>query len=327
MRYNARPMRLHLPAVVTTADYDRVFHDPVWQEAARLICGRHNLSSYPARRSAAGEHILFFVEDRFVIKIFAPFRHGFNREKAALEFARGRIGLPVPEVAHAGELDGWPYLVMTQLAGRPATAVWPAIEETNRRAIVSELGTALSRLHRAPAPVSMPGPGGNWDGFVERQAAASVERQRACGASPEWLERLPAYVAERLPLARAASAPVLLHGDVHAGNLLLVREGDRWRISGVFDFADALSGQREYDFVAPGVLMMPGQRDLQRALLSAYGYEDRQLDATLRATLMLLTVLYECSNLRKYAQRLHADAVDLTLDELERAIWAFAGHD
>jgi hypothetical protein len=39
---------------------------------------------------------------------------------------------------------------------------------------------------------------------------------------------------------------------------------------------------------------------------------------------MLLTVLYECSDLRKYAMRLAPEAVDFTLRELEAAIWTFA---
>jgi hypothetical protein len=39
---------------------------------------------------------------------------------------------------------------------------------------------------------------------------------------------------------------------------------------------------------------------------------------------MLLTVLYECSDLRKYASRLAPEAVNYTLDELEAAIWTFA---
>lgn len=38
---------------------------------------------------------------------------------------------------------------------------------------------------------------------------------------------------------------------------------------------------------------------------------------------MLLTILYECADLRRYALRLKPEAVDFTLDELERAIWAF----
>jgi hypothetical protein len=85
-----------------------------------------------------------------------------------------------------------------------------------------------------------------------------------------------------------------------------------------------LCGFHEYDFVAPGVLMVQGDKELQRALLLAYGYKESQLDMSLRARLMLLTVLYECSDLRKYALRLKPEAVNFTLDELEAAIWTFA---
>jgi hypothetical protein len=92
----------------------------------------------------------------------------------------------------------------------------------------------------------------------------------------------------------------------------------------LFDFADSLCGYHEYEFVAPGVLMMQGNYELQRAFLLAYGYSETQLDLNLRARLMLLTVLYECSDLRKYAMRLAPEAVDFTLAELEAAIWTFA---
>ena len=70
--------------------------------------------------------------------------------------------------------------------------------------------------------------------------------------------------------------------------------------------------------------MVQGDRELQRELLLAYGYKESQLDSNLRARLMLLTILYECSDLRKYALRLSPEAVNFTLQELEAAIWTFA---
>ncbi len=70
--------------------------------------------------------------------------------------------------------------------------------------------------------------------------------------------------------------------------------------------------------------MVQGKREMQRAMLLAYGYREAQIDLNLRARLMLLTVLYECSDLRKYALRLAPEAMRLTLDELEAAIWTFA---
>jgi len=38
---------------------------------------------------------------------------------------------------------------------------------------------------------------------------------------------------------------------------------------------------------------------------------------------MLLTILYECSDLRKYALRISLDAMKYRLNELEAAIWRF----
>jgi len=117
---------------------------------------------------------------------------------------------------------------------------------------------------------------------------------------------------------------VMLHGDVHPMNVLLKERGGRWEASALFDFGDSFCGFREYEFVAPGVLMVQGRRELQREMLRAYGYGEAELDLNLRARLMLLTILYECSDLRKYALRLAPHAVNFTLRELEAAIWTFA---
>jgi hygromycin-B 7''-O-kinase len=202
--------------------------------------------------------------------------------------------------------------------------VWASVGPRDRLEIVTRLGSATRELHEHEAPLHQTALNRDWQGFLERQARESVERQRACGASPQWLESLPAYIAARLKLLAANNRQVFLHGDIHAGNLLLAESGGRWHITGLIDFGDSLCGFHEYEFVAPGVLMIQGSREMQRAMLLAYGYDEAQLDSDLRARLMLLTVLYECSDLRKYALRLAPEAVRLTLEELEAAIWTFA---
>jgi hygromycin-B 7''-O-kinase len=204
--------------------------------------------------------------------------------------------------------------------------VWQNIEARDRLEIISRLGVALRELHAHAPPLSNGDLDRDWHGFVEQQARESVERQRACGANPEWLESLPAYIATRLELLPTRYSPVLLHGDVHPGNMLLKEKSGRWQVTGLFDFGDSFCGFHEYEFVAPGVLMVQGKRELQRALLLAYGYSESQLDLELRARLMLLTILYECSDLRKYALRLAPEAIHLKLGELETAIWTFAGN-
>ncbi|MDQ3819815.1 MAG: hypothetical protein M3362_19370, partial [Acidobacteriota bacterium] len=86
-------MFLTLPAAeLSAADYDLHFNDEVWTKAAGVICARHHISYENLRRSPLGENIIFFADSRFVIKIYAPFRGQFARERASLRFARGKFG-------------------------------------------------------------------------------------------------------------------------------------------------------------------------------------------------------------------------------------------
>jgi len=318
-------LNIHLkpPAISNAADSSLHFKDEVWPQVAATICQRHRMPYGTLRRSSDGENIIFFVDEAFVLKIFAPFRENYSRETAALDFSQGKLSIQTPELMQTGEIEGWSYLVMTQLPGHASRQVWATIERRDRLEIVSHLGVAMSELHGHNAPLQT-ALNRDWPGFIERQAQESVERQRSRGPNTEWLESLPAYIAERLALLPANQRPVFLHGDIHAGNLLLTQACGRWQIAGLIDFGDSLCGFHEYEFVAPGVLMVQGDRELQKAMLLAYGYSETQLDLSLRARLMLLTVLYECSDLRKYALRLAPEAINLTLDELEREIWTFA---
>ena len=70
--------------------------------------------------------------------------------------------------------------------------------------------------------------------------------------------------------------------------------------------------------------MFQGQGDLQREFFRRYGYPDADINEQLRRRMMMLTILYEWSSLRRYAERLSPEAVSFTLEGLERAIWNFA---
>ena len=300
-------------------DFDTQFESPLWRAIARAICQTSRVDIDRLERAASSDHIVFLADDTYVLKIFRPWRNCFERERKALEFALGRMPFRTPEIVELGNFNGLDFMITTQVPGRVLTrAEFLLLPRNDQTAVFAELAVGLKQLHEVD-PASFED---DWPQFIQERATTFVERQIAHGVNPMVIAALPAFIEENLKAV--PSAPTcFLHGDVHFGNLRFVRENGRMRISGLFDFADSRRGFHEYEFLAVGVLMAQGERELQREFFTAYGYADADLDLAMRKRLMMLTMLYETSDLRRYALRLRPDAVDFTLDELEREIWSF----
>ena len=298
--------------------YAAEFRSEAWRAAAVEIVRRHGLACNELRRAEHGDNVVFLIDDAFALKIYEPIKNARERERAALAAARTTLALP--EIVASGAIEDYRYLVTTQIKGELMTRDrWLTLPARKQISLLEELAEGLRALHQTDASAVA----FDWPAFVARQAATCYERQKACGVNRPLLEAIPAFVEENFPLIETAAPPVFLHGDVHFGNLRLGRQAGRWRINGLFDFADSLKGAPEYDFLAVGVLMIQGQGALQREFFRAYGYADENIDETLQRRLMLLTMFYEWSDLRRYAIRLRPEAVDYPLDRLMREIWNF----
>lgn len=311
---------MNIPSITTSEVFSIYLRDDFWRVAAGTVCGRHRIVFNSMHRAENGENVVFLIDDKFVIKFFTPFKNGFAREIEALQFARGKTGFRLPEFLHTGEFENFNYIISTQLSGDSITrAQWLTFPKAEQIKVVRQLAAGLKELHSHHAPQT----DFDWQNFVEHQIETTIERQKNSGATDDWLASLPEFLARNVKLLPSDSRTVFLHGDVHFGNLRFRKTAKGWRIVGLFDFADSLTGFHEYDFIAVGVLMIQGQADLQHEFFRAYGYADSELNETLRARMMLLTVLYEHSSLRRYAQRFSADAANFSLLELEKAIWNF----
>jgi len=301
-------------------DFDRTFRDPVWLAIADRILHEQQIIFRKLQRAEHGENIVVLVDDAFILKIFTPKKNGFNRESSALEFVQGKTSLPMPQIVAEGEIEGFFYLITDRLPGRLMQRLeWVTLSQPAQVGLLTQLAYGLKELHEHDASEIH----FDWREFVEIQVESVMDRQRAEGGNPEWLESLPKYLETYLPLLPDHPPMVFLHGDVHFGNLRITEDKKRPVISGLFDFADSLTGFHEYEFVAIGVLMIQGQGDLQREFFRAYGYKDSDINLELRRRMMLLTILYEHSSLRRYAERLGPGSEKLSLEGLERAIWNF----
>ncbi len=312
---------MKFPDINSEEDFDAHFQNPLWLDAAKEICRRHRIVFDRLERANSSDHVVFTIDKSLILKIYRPFRRCFEREVGAIEFVGGKIDFKIPEIVQIGEFENYRYVLMTQLSGAaPTRKDWLTLPENEQKRFVSKLAVGLRQIHELNADSLRC----DWAEFVEERANSFIERQIAHGVNAKIIGSLPAFIAENLKLVPTASTTVFMHGDVHFGNLRTRKSGGEWIISGLFDFADSRCGFHEYEFLAVGILMIQGQAAIQREFFLAYGYSENELDEAFRKRLMMLTMLYESSDLRRYALRLKPEAVDFTLEELEKGIWSFA---
>jgi hygromycin-B 7''-O-kinase len=256
-----------LPAVRSKQEYLAVYRDDAaWLPAVRCICDRHGLPAEELARQVLGTHVVFRTGD-LVVKLLCPlYLDSPDAESLVLRHLRG---LPSPVLVAAGDLEGWPYLVMTVVPGIPAADVWPGLSHPERAAIVPQIGDLMRRLH-AQAPVAGPAP--DWGRFMEERIGRALEHHAARGEWAAWLQRrLEGFTA-------GPFTPVLLHADITTDHILLERRDAAWRVSGIIDFGDAMRGHPGYEFTAPLIGFAAGEAGLGRSLVESYGWRfDREL--------------------------------------------------
>ncbi len=246
---------------------------------ADVVAARHGLPRGEVAPFANGSVPVVALGAAQVLKLYPPADTSHAEvERAALEAVAGRLPLATPEPVAAGTLDGWSYLVMTRLPGRPAsegredglpgTFPWRTIPRARQHALLERLGAAIRALHALPvadlSPVLRP----DWAGFLAAQRAGCVAHHRARGADEAWLARLEPFLAGT-PLAPARLA--LLHTEVMLDHVFVAEGPDGWALTGLLDLEPAVVGDPDYELAAVGVFVCRGDRALLGAFLDGYG--------------------------------------------------------
>ncbi len=317
-------MNAALPPAISRDDYRALRVDPDrWRAAVVAICARHGLGA-GALRPLGGSNLVMAIDGARIVKVFPPFlRDQWESERLALAQLRGAISMAIPELVHDGELDGWTYLVMTELAGRSLEVVWPVAAEPDRLDLLQQLGELIAEVHRVPpGPIAHREPG--WDDFVRAQRDGCLARHAQRGL-PEPLERDLAPYLDRTRAALPRDVrPVILTGEYTPENLLVEQRDGRWRLVGLIDFGDVMSGAAEYDLLGPSTFLASGRPERVRSLLLGRGYAEADLTPMLRDRLMTLLLLHRHSDLDLQLRIDGWRDRARTLDELADLIWPFA---
>ena len=303
-----------MPRAETVEAFEAVVGDEhALRPGVQALCRSLGLEHSGLRRFPTGSLPVYAVGG-LVLKLFPPlYAREAPVETAVLAAVCGRLPVSTPGVRAAGEHHGWRYVLMDRLPGVDLSTAWASLDRDARRQLARQVGVLAAALHEVEPPVLPSREPRDWEPFVVEQTVTAVRRHRRWGLAEHWLEQVPAYLTS---VELVVDQPVLLHTEVMPANLLARDDGrGNWSLTGLCDFEPAMTGSREYEFVAIGVFLAEGDLDVLHEVLTHYGYTAEQLDGDLSRRLLAWTLLHRYGNVASYLRRLPRPAAR-TLDGL-----------
>ena len=314
-------MSMKLPHFTDAESFRAFRSDPLpWLPIALDIARSHGLDVGAPQVFVIGTNLVVGLGDGLILKIFPPLLHAqFISERDSLTQLAGRLQVPIPEIVAEGARDGWPYLVITRLAGTLGSEVWPSLPEDQKERLLRRIGETIAAVQRAPlGPLAAIEP--RWDEFMRRQMQGCRARHQRFGLAPKFLGGLDDLLRDAARLIPMDAPPVILTGEYIPENFLLACDDGQWSLTGLFDFGDVRAGWRDYDLLGPGAFMAAGRPGRVRSLLEGFGYA--KPDYALKRRLMALMLLHHASDLNSHIsiEGWQDKAKDLV--ELQELIWA-----
>lgn len=308
--------------VFTDAKSFRAFRsDPAqWLPIALDIARRNGLDTSSPHVFATGTNLVIGLSDKLILKIFPPMLAAqFVSERGSLAQLKGHLDLPIPEIVAEGTRDGWPYLVITRLAGTLGSEVWPQLPEAQKERLLRQIGETIAAVQRAPlGELAHIEP--RWNDFTRQQMRGCRARHERLGLAPKFLRGLDDLLHDAEKLIPMDASSVILIGEYIPENFLLACDDGQWSLAGLFDFGDVLAGWRDYDLLGPSAFMAAGRPGRVRSLLEGFGYA--KPDFALKRRLMALMLLHRASDLNAHIciEGWQERANDLVA--LQELIWA-----
>jgi hygromycin-B 7''-O-kinase len=312
-----------LPTIPDLAAYRRIYRDEqTWLPAMHAICAQQGLDPAQLAFAPPGSHVVFRVGSKLYVKLFAPlWRSDYVSERAVLSALDGHAELPIPRLVAEGEIEGWPYIVITAVQGTPLCEVWDRLSESERVQVCCQCGAFMAALHAVPTE-GLEAIAVDWCAFLHARAADCMEQAVDSGLGQEWHAAVGGLPERTLSSLEMRFRPVLLSADVTDEHVMVEQRAGRWCFAGYIDFGDAIVGHCLYEFAAPACSITRGVPELTRALMLGYGFAESELVRKLAERLMAYTLLH-CYITLPVLLALFEGNMPSNLEELQQRLWPF----
>jgi hygromycin-B 7''-O-kinase len=313
-----------LTSITTFEEFERLKSiTEIFESLAQEILLRHQLPQNSLTLFSEGTNILFAYGESKVIKIFPPFHlDQYTSDSLVLKHLQDKLSVKTPTIEHEGEIEGWPYIIMTKLEGTLLETLWEGMGHTNKLIIIRQLGTLIKQVHTLPTN-GLEAIDCHWEQFIDQQIAQVFEHHKSKDLPQSLLQQLPSYIEPVKESLKQIKSPVLLTGEYTPMNFLVKQVGRIWNIDGLLDFGDAMLGLPEYDLLGPIAFLVQGDKLLLEAFLTSYGYSPEMLTQNLSHKLTALVLLHKHSNLNVQVRIPDWKKKAHNIKDLERLLWEF----
>lgn len=304
-----------LPQHRTEEAFEAADAETDYDPALRVVAQRAGIiaAAHPTRFTDGSLPV--FALGELVVKLYPPCcQDEYDNERAALEGVEGALPIPTPAVQSGGALDGWHYLVMTRLRGRPMRVCFNELASADRLRLSAQLGEAVARLHALETTGVA---SEDWPIWLASQKSGCVERHRKAGLDPVWLARIEPFLDEVVPTLPTDTPHSLLHTEIMREHVFVDRVAGRFELSGLLDFEPARVGPWEYELSSAGLFFSEGDAAMWGGFLDGLGVsQDGRTELARRC--MAWGLLHRYANLRGWLQRLPPRSARASFDDLAK---------
>jgi hygromycin-B 7''-O-kinase len=271
-----------------------------------------------------GTNLVVGLGGEHILKIYPPFlRRQFAVEGITLPLLKQHVEVPTPEIVAAGERDGWPYLIMTRIKGELGSEIWPRLADEQKIAVLGQIGRTIAQVQGAPVG-ALADVEPQWPTFIENQIGQCRARHLRLGLPSKFFDSLDELLSEAPTLIPMDRSPVILTGECIPENFLLIHDDGNWRLAGLIDFGDVITGWGEYDLLGPSAFMTDGDQTRVWSLLSGFGYSPANVPHGLGRRLLALMFLHRASDPLRHVSIRGWEHRAETLFDLQKMLWPIA---
>lgn len=152
-----------------------------------------------------------------------------------------------------------------------------AVDDAEWPAIYRQLGAVLARIHRIAQPAygyvttEVLDPVADNSDYMRGLFSSKLDAFDAHDGDRRLGELVQRYVARHAGLFGRCEGPVLCHNDLHEGNVLVSRAGERWVVSGIVDLENAMAADPLLDLAKTDCYSIRGDQAKLSGLVEGYG--------------------------------------------------------